>query len=140
MIADVRTYARARLDSLGYTEWTDGFNFKNIPSTLLDTRYHLELLPVRGVSDSQQSQVMEAPVTVRLFKAAVRDARQTIDDGVSVGDTVIYEFLKASNRTSGASLKNVRFDSMAIEPLDETNDNGVIIKIDFTCHVEISTI
>lgn len=140
MIADVREYARSRLDVLGYDEWSDGFDFKDIPLTKLDESYHLELGSVRGVSNNQTSLVMECPFTVRLFISPSGDPKSLIDQGIDVADTVIADLMKSSNRTLYSGLQNIGFVGMTIEPLDQNNDNGVIIRIEFNAMVTISTI
>lgn len=139
MIADVKAYARTRLRALGYTEWSDGFNFVNIPRTKLDTAFHLDLGDAIGVSNNQDNQVIDVALTVRLFRAAARDPKSLIDVGVAAADVVICDFLSAANRLTQTGVQNVAFDAVVVEPLDETNDNGVIIKMQFTMLVIIGT-
>lgn len=139
MIASVKDYARTRLGVLGYTEWSDGFNYKDIPKTKLDSVYHLELGESTGISNNQDHQVIESPVTVRLFKSPSRQPKTLIDQGISVADTVIADFIRASNRTTQSGIKNVTFVSMAIEPLEDSNDNGVTIKIAFKVLVYLTS-
>lgn len=138
-VSSVKAYARARLAALGYTEWCDGFNWANIPVTKLDTSFHVELEAARGVSNNQDYQAIEASFVVRLFRAPTRTPKGLIDTATEAGDGVISDFLAAANRTTQTGLKNVRFDTMTIEPLDDSNDNGVIIRIAFTALVLIST-
>lgn len=139
MISGARAYARSRLNAMGLKEWTDGFNWKNIPKSRLDEYYIIELGTVFGVQNNQDNQDMDVEFTIHLFKSPTRDPRALIDSAVSLGDTVIADFLAAGNRTTQAEIKNVRFNTLTIDPLDNSNDNGLEIKIAFMAHVIIST-
>lgn len=135
----VKLYARTRMRALGYTEHTDGFNWKNIPSTKLDKAFHVELGEARGLSNNQDSQDIDAPFTIRAFQAPRLGAKNLIDTGVSMADTIIADLLMASNRLTQTEIKTVRLNTVAVEPLDESNDNGIVVKINFTALVIIST-
>lgn len=138
-IAGVKAYARTRMLSLGYTEWTDGFNFANIPATQLNSRFHVELGRSTGIKNNQQCQDIETEFTVRLFKTATSDPKRLIDSAAVIADTVIADLISASNRLTQTEIKTVRFNSMAIEPLDPSNDNGLTIRMIFTALVIIAT-
>lgn len=140
MITSVRTYARARMNALGYKEWSDGFNSENIPRTKLDAAYHIETGVVRGTGIHQNNQDIEVPFTIRFFKAQGRDPKALIDQAETAADTVIAAFLKATNRLVNTNPKNISFQTFTLEPLADSNDNGVIVKIEFTALVVISTL
>ena len=135
MIAAVLPYARGRLEALGLTEWIDGFNAENIPSTQLDNTFMVDLGTITTRQMNQTDLVLEVPFIVTIFKSVIRDNNQRIDDAISSADSVIDEMLKVSNRlnqsVTGDYLKDVKFSSMAIEPLNATDDNGVVVKMEF---------
>lgn len=138
-IQGVRAFVRTRMQALGYTEWNDGFNWRNIPSTLLDQSFHVELNPSVGISNNQDSQDIETQFTVRIFRAPNREPNQLVDTATGLADTVIADLLRASIRTTQVELKNVRFNSMTVEQLDVSNDNGIVVTMVFTALVIIST-
>lgn len=139
MISDVKPYARARMQALGYTEWTDGFNFQNIPRTLLDKAFHVALGPISGVSNNQDHQIVNVGFTVRLFASQTRTPKDLIDASVIRADAAILEMIKPTNRLVQASIKNVTFNSLDIEELDDSNDNGIIVRMELIASVFIST-
>lgn len=139
MMDQVRPYARARMQALGYSEWTDGFNVENIPSTILDGTFHVETGVSRGLKNTQDSQEIEQPFIVRLFLKGHRDPAATIEAASGIQNTVVYEFLRPAHRLVGAELKNVRFDTSEIEQLAESNDNSLIVRFDFTAIGMMST-
>ncbi len=137
---DVLLYCRTRLKALGRTEHTATFNYENTPRTRLATMFHVELGTTNGVSNNQDNQVGNVPVTVRIPFAPAREVMPIRDAAVVFADTVIADFLNPRNRlTQANSLKNVAFDSMNIEPLAESNDNGVVVVLGFSMLVITST-
>lgn len=140
MISSVKPYARARLDALGYREWIDGFNFENIPPTLFDEAYHIELGQGRGLQNNQDHQIIEMPFTVRLFLRGFLQPRDRIDEATVIADSIIASFIAPLNRlTQTPSLKNIRFDSVIIEPLAASNDNSLIVRLEFAALLITST-
>jgi len=139
MIAEVQDYVRARMRELGYTEWTDGFNFENIPRTRLDTTFHIALGASAGVSNNQDHQIINSPFTVRIFGAQTRTPKDLIDAAVVRADAVIAKMINPRKRLVEISIKNVVFNLMEVEQLDESNDNGVIVRVEFTASVFLST-
>lgn len=139
MILDAMTYCRTRLKALGRTEWRDP-KFVNIPRPRLDKAFHLTLEPSTGVSNNQDNQVTHTPVTVRLTYAPSRKPDDIADAATKwAHETVVADFLNPRNRLTQVGVKNVTFNTLAIEPLDGSNDNGVIVRLVFTMLVITST-
>lgn len=137
---DVLEYCRARLRALNRVEHTDTFNFNNIPKPRLSTAFHLELGASSGESNNQDHQTSRVPVTVRLPYAPARAVKSIRDSAVEFADTVRAEFLNPQNRlTQTNSIKNVFYNTMTLEPLADSNDNGLIVNIIFTVLVITST-
>lgn len=139
MISDVFDYARSRMKALGFKEWAGGFALDNVPRTILDGTYSVQMNQVTGLSVSQDGQELEVPFTVRIYSAPGRDPSGLIDSMISKVDLVVSDFLKASHRTLHAGVKNIGFNSMVLEQLANSNDNGVIGVINFSAFVLIST-
>ncbi len=134
----VKTYVRARMLALGYTEWPDGFGFDNIPNTIMDDRWHMTYGSASTVKMNQQPLDIRWPFTLRLYRAGSRDPSAKIDQMVAAIDTTIKDLLAASNRTTYVgALKNVFLESFRIEKLGNTNDNGVLGIIEFSALVVI---
>lgn len=130
----VRSYFRTRMDSLGHEEWTDGFNFDNIPETILDRSYHIESGPIAGNSQNQTTLDANSPVTLRLFLKGYRTPAEAIDSGISYGEAAICDIIKPSN-ANGVTIKDVNFTSMQILPLNSSNDNSVVVEMSFTVRI-----
>ncbi len=138
-IVSIRGYFRTHMNALGYREWTDGFNFENIPATILHDSYHIETRAgARVGSYDQGSQDMLQDCTVRLFLNGFRNAASAIDDAMVNYDAILTRVLAPGYRLAG-NLHNVYLQTMAIKPIDDSNDNSVILELNFTCLIMIAT-
>jgi hypothetical protein len=137
-LSQLKSYFRTRVESIGtYKEHKDAFNWQNISEMGLNKAYHIQLQEASRASLSHPTLVeVNAPVTVRLFFKGYRDPAAGVDTAVVEADKLIKAACKASNRL-GTTLKNVTFNSMSIEPLDETNDNSILTTLNFTASVYI---
>ena len=139
-LSSVKTYARTRMAALGYTEWTDGFNAANIPQTLLNSRYFIELGDAGPKSVSNDNEEITVPLTVKSFLAPTGNPKGLIDTAAARVDTIVAPFVKASNRVTTSGILNVTFQSSRVLPLGESNDNGVVVEIAFNVLLLVSTI
>jgi hypothetical protein len=133
-LTDVRTYFRTRMDSLNYEEWPDGFNFQNIPQTIINGAYHLETGEISSGPANQMVHRFLYPVLVRVFLRGYADPASAIDDAISQSETILADVLKASNRLSDI-IQDVVPNTVSIVPLDPSNDNDLILEMDFTANV-----
>lgn len=135
--ASCRSYFRTRMLALGYREWTDGFNVENIPSTLLSRNkmFHIES-PSASRADAfdMESQDVDQDIVLRVFLKGYRNPADAIDSAMTAKDTIIEDILDSDNRL-GAVVKNVYYNNSQINPLDETNDNAVVLEISFICRI-----
>jgi hypothetical protein len=133
-----KAYARGLMTDLGYTEWLDGFNFENIPRTLQNRAYHLELGQATIASTHQDNHAGTVPLTVRVLLGGFRNPKSKIEEAAALAETIVDEFVKPSNRltqtTSGnGKLVNVRFVDKSIVAHGPTNDNLMRAVIVFQC-------
>lgn len=131
----IRPYFRSNLVALGYTEWKDAFNTENIPSTKLEKIFHIETPDGsrRDVYD-QNSQDIEMGVTVRVMRKGFREPALAVDTAIADLDAILTRCL-ASSRRFGAEIKNITYQSHTIAALNETNDNAVLLEINFNCFI-----
>jgi hypothetical protein len=139
MMDAVLTYARARLVALGYQEWKEAFNWKNVPKTISNAQFHVELGQGSASKLSIDNLETVIPFTVRVFIPPERDTLALRDRAALRVNTITAAFLLAANRLTQSTLKNVGLESFRIDALDDSNDNGVIISVSFTAMVVLST-
>ena len=134
-LVSIRPFFRTKLLSLGLSEWTDAFNVENIPSTMLDRRFHIET-PTgsrRGAYD-QNHQELEQDVIIRIFLKGYRDPASAVDSSLGWLDSVMSAVLPVSAR-AGASIKNIYINRWSINPIAGSNDNALVLEITFNCFI-----
>lgn len=134
----VLQYARERMQALNYEEHPDAFNWDNIPSTDFDTMYHVEILPFVRQRIDQSSIEISCPIRLRVLFHLNRDTNTRRDDVVTFADEITNNFIAAQNRL-GTGIKTVEFDQMNIETIADSNDNAVILILEFTAIIVKST-
>lgn len=128
----IRPLFRSRLKALGYKEHVDGFNFDNIASTILDDSFHLSSGEITTAQANQITYDFDYPLTVRLFKRGFRKPGDALDTMDQVASTIYADVLQASVRL-GDTIKDIEPNGYLVEPLAGSNDNGVILVMQFTC-------
>jgi hypothetical protein len=130
-LIDVRSYFRTRMDSAGFTEWRDGFNFENLPSSILDRSYHIESGSIEATASNHQVHEFNCPVTLRLFLKGYLDPVQAIDDAYTDVESILSAILPPDERF-GTAVLDVVPGSITIVPLADSNDNSLIVEMVFS--------
>lgn len=129
-----RTYMRTVLAGLSgdFVEWSDGFNFQNIPQTIIDRAYFIETGFVTSGPANQLAHEFNYPLTLRVFFEGTRDPQAKIDEALQEGDNILSVVLDPTQRLGQAEdIKDVYLTNLTVNPLDETNDNAVILQMSF---------
>ena len=133
-LTEVRPYFRTRLESLNFHEWTDGFNFEEIPESIIDRAYHLTVGSLGLIEVNHTINKIAYPILLRVYLKGFRDPASAIDDAISEGEDIICEVTKITNATQ-QGIKDVVFGSFEPIPKSETNDNIVLLDFSFTANV-----
>lgn len=134
-LADVRTHFKTRCKELGYREHRDGLNEDNIGT--LERVFHVTLGETTTRTMDHQTIELSAPVSVLLVGRPARTADEVIDRTVADAELLIKTTLSPLNR-SKLGVKNISLVSLSIEPLDESNDNSIVAKLNFTALVVLA--
>lgn len=129
----VRPYIRLKAREIGLNEWADSFDFDNIPESILDKAFFIEMSDVtQAVKKNMLDQEMIMPCTVKIFTKGHRNPSGAIDTATQLIENLIKKCCdpkSALTQTSG--IKNVAFDSARYEPISETNNNSVVASVVF---------
>jgi len=136
-LTKVKPYFKSVAEGQGFTIWPDGFNFENIPENLIDRAYHLELDNFSGEGQNQQDQEMLVPIIVRCFFKGFRDPDGAIDTAIQKAEDLITDAVKPSNRLTqyANGIKNVVFINGGAIPIAESNDNTILLELNFSVRV-----
>lgn len=143
-ISSIRTYIRTVMSTVDadHKEWTDGFNFENIPQNIIHKSWHLTFNPTSPISTNQNCFKIDYPVTLNVFLLGGRDMSEVIDSANTLGQSIYQECLDHSNRlgitaTSTAKIINIVPSVMSINPYGQDNDNTVRLQLDFIFEIYI---
>lgn len=134
-----RDYLRSRARAVGLKEWSDGFNFSNIPSTIVSGAFHIEPGIGSAVKLNQEDQEISVSHTVRVFVKGYREVSAAIDSATKMTEDLIKEAVTAKNRlTQPNGIKNVTLEGFSFDASDQTNDNLVVASITFRIFVVLA--
>lgn len=137
-ISDSKNYFRVRMTALGFKEWSDGFNFDNIPSTLINKSFSLTLTGANGSLHDNTCIKSEPNFMLRVFLKGFRDPKTILDEALVQAELIIQDLVSIPQRTAEPTVWNVHYDSLDLKPI-ETNDNAIIIEIGLRCQVMMDT-
>lgn len=129
-LIDVRPYFRTKLESLGFVEWRTEFNVENIPRTLLTKSYHIESGIIAPTASNHQVHKFNCPIVIRVFLKGYLDPASAIDDAYISAQSILSAILPPAQRLN-ATVNDVVPTSIAVNPLNDANDNSVILEIGF---------
>lgn len=129
----IKPYFRAQLAAVGYTsEHLEAVNLGNVPSVTLDRTFHILVTGSQGVSASLSDQTIQASVVVSVFYAGWQSEIVAVDTATSEAEAILKSCVKISDRVSGVgTLRNVSFINHSVQPIDGTNDNIMVLTLEF---------
>ena len=132
---DLKPYFRDRLKAVSpdLKEWKDAFNIENIPSTILNKSYHIDLGLMTYRGSAQTCFQYLAPVSIRVIFKGYREAYEAVDFATKYADSITTEVCATSNRLNQARIKNVLPTTVNIRQLADGNDNAAVLELGFDC-------
>lgn len=138
MVNEFKNYIRQQLTATDsdFEEHDDAFNFENIAETNLNKRYFMNY----EISTIENGLTMEdnANVTLQIFFKGYRNPLETLDDSMELVNTFRLNLLSPSNiasynssLTGGFSLLGIDSVSQTPTPLADSNDNSLIVNLEF---------
>lgn len=139
----VKSYTRTRMHSLGYTkEHIDAFDDNTIDKAQMNKVYFIELKQMaQRVKTHNRHYEVRLPFEVHILRAPTKAPIALLDSALVAADAIVSDMTLATNKFaySNTKLKDVRFESMAVEPLAGSNDNSVRVVIRFQALVMFPT-
>lgn len=130
-----REVFKSIMSSLGYREWRKSFDPDNLPKTLADKSFHLQVDGPSGVKQNQNDLEVNIPVTVTIAQKGYADEAKASEALETALERILLEALKPSRRIGSDGIKNIIFNDARPEPIAPSNDNVILYKVSFTCLV-----
>lgn len=137
---DLRPYFQARMKTVDedLREWEDGFNIENIPSTILNKSWHFKTGLFSNIgAQGHTAFKFTCPVTINVILKGYGQPKEAIDTALFLSDAIVKECTDVVHRLNQANIKNVLPDTVNIRELSQTNDNIVVLEMQFNCTVMI---
>jgi hypothetical protein len=125
----------AVIDS-NYKEWTDALNIENIPNTLIDNYYHINLGTFVSSPQSDQHIVDSGAVTLTIFKRAFNNTSGARDTVLDAAHCIRIDLINPKNVEThkvsiDGNIEVVESSSISAIEIDESNDNIIKVEIEF---------
>lgn len=131
-LAHVRAQVVAKMETLGFVEWQDAFPIDNIPSTMEDQAFHIQIEPIVAITGDQRTHRFSAPFVIRVLRRGFRYPVEAIDSCLTDADTINAALLAPAFRLALTDdVKNLTPTRIDLEPLSSSNDNVVVLNMRF---------
>lgn len=139
--ADLRPYFQARFANVDsdLKEWCDAFNIENIPSTIIDKSYHIREGAFTYVGTAQTCMSFSCPVNLTVCFKGYGDPKEAIDTALKMANDIVKECTKPVHRLNQRFIKNVLPEVISAREYSQSNDNIVVLEIQFNCLVALDT-
>jgi len=132
-----------------YEEWTDSFNIENVPTTVLDSKYHVGLGALTSSPQQDRSIQDQFPVVLTIWKRGFVDIVTATDELLDVAncirldiiDVENVELYKQAEITAGrtGNIEDVQSVSITPSEIAASNDNIVQIQLEFNVRLYFGT-
>ncbi len=139
-ISSVRSYFKSRItdEISSAVEHTDAFNIENISLTGRDKIYHIIYQNNSNLETHGDRIADNVSVTINMVFKGYRDTQSTFDSTSDTVHNIKRRASKISNYTS--NIKRVVCDSISINPSDDSNDNVLLVTMEFSVRMDFNTI
>lgn len=128
---DVVTFFRDEFEALNFDEWPEPFSADNIPDTIYDRAFNIEVGAITGGAANQRAHDFFMDVTVRVYFKGFRDSFEARDESLTELDT-IYTAILAPAKRIGSVIKDVVPNTAQPVRQSETQDNNTVLELSFT--------
>lgn len=136
----VRDYFKSRItdEVSGAVEHTDAFSIENMHVNARDKIYHIIYQNSSNIETHGDRITDNISVTINMAFKGYRDTQATFDSTSDTVHNIKRRASKISNYTSG--IKRVVCDSISINPSDDSNDNILLVTMEFSVRMDFNTI
>lgn len=133
MISRVRQYIRDRVNesTQGLKEWTDNFNFENIPKNRFNKSYHINIDVINSFQLDDQSLRDESNISLRIFFLSPKDNQSYVDNALDIAHEIRLRLIDPLKIRKDEHIIEVICNSITPE-FFLNNDNSIIINLNLS--------
>jgi len=118
-----------------FKEWRDALvvsDAQNIPNTLLDTRYHIEVGAVTSTPAQDLSVEDQGTVILTLFRRGFNNPLLALDSLLDSAHCIRHQLINPQNiQTFNGDIDAVESVSITPSEIDASNDNTIQVQLEF---------
>lgn len=132
-LSGVRGFFKTQMVALKFKEWTDPFNMANIPATILDRSYHLDLgkMTIQGMGAQGRGFEFHNTITMKMVRKGFKDASKAVDEGLDQAQTIMGAIVAGARLLDQQGLKIVLPTGLDVQPFSQDNEHSAIIVMTF---------
>lgn len=132
--SETRTFIRGRVASVypDLKEWKDSFNKENIPSTSINTMYHISYESISSINQNGGYIEDDFNVIVTIFKKAYNETTDEMDAILDKALCIRQALINHREANTTNFIKGVNANTVDINPIQADNDNTIQIELEFT--------
>lgn len=136
-LSNVLETMTTKVESLGFDPWDDAFPIDNIPSTIMDGAFQIEVGSITSGASNQHTHKFRMPLTVKVLRRGFRYPNEGRAAALVSADDILAGLLAPSFRLSMVDdVKNLIPLGVDLEPFSSSNDNDIILSLRFEAIIE----
>ena len=132
-LANVLESITTKVESLGFELWDDAFPVDNIPSTISDRAFQIEIGSITSGAANQRTHIFRMPLNVRVIRRGFRYPNEARSSALVDADTILAGLLAASFRLGPIvdDVKDLIPTSVDLGGRRGTNNKNIILSLSF---------
>lgn len=131
-LAGVLTAIANEVRAAGFTEWQDAFPIDNVPSTILDRSFHIDIGSITSGAANQRAHEFRMPLTIKVLRRGFKEAGSQRESCMLDADTILSALLTPAFRLQvGDDVKDLVPLGIDLDPISSSNDNDFILSLRF---------
>jgi|694.fasta_scaffold19121_13 hypothetical protein len=129
-LANVYELIQTKVESLGFTPWEDAFQIDNIPSTIQDKSFHVEIGSIGGEPADHTTHRFTFPMLIRVIRRGFRYPSEAKSQAMVDADSILAGLLAPSFRLLvGEDVKDLVPAGVELREFSGSNDNVLVLEI-----------
>jgi hypothetical protein len=129
-LANVYELIQTKVESLGFTPWEDAFQIDNIPSTIQDKSFHVEIGSIGGEPADHTTHRFTFPMLIRVIRRGFRYPSEAKSQAMVDADSILAGLLEPAFRLLvGEDVKDLVPAGVELREFSGSNDNVLVLEI-----------